>query len=629
MSDAGGASLIGGVPGARGVGAVAGAGMWGASIALSWLWGLGLFFSIHFTVLHGLAGLLLFALPNAAGLLLFGLLAGRRARTGDLRSLAEGAFARHPHVFALYQLAAVALTLFAFVRYYLQPLGVPAPLLVGFFVLLLASVAAARLGLARLVAVHAALLPLVAGALLALPFLLPGEGVGPGGLAGADGAFLAMGVPVVLGLLLGPWFDLQQWQRAVAVAEAGLSVERAFAVGAGLFLALLLGLGALALSLPAGLATASAGTPLDPWPFAGEAAVAAMTAAGEGAAAILFSLVVVVAVFSTFDSSRLAVGWFMARTVAASDHFLLSLVPARLRTATLPFLLACLALAGAGVAAGVELPWYMIFFGSASIAFSAVFAAEMLAGRRLGADGEVFAIALASACLLAAGYLGGHGALVAAGPLVALLALPVAAAAAPPAGRPGGTDRPQGLVSPDDASAPARVADGRPLASVDTASAGPLATPPGGGTVPAVPVLSAEGRFEGKWFQLPIVTTYADTNSVGNVYFANYVGWVGKTRELFFRHCMPGFDIRGTRFLILTRAFQHKFLRETREFDQLVCRLRIGTFNRKFVELQHEIRDREDRLIGKGSQTLMFVDATDYRLIDIPKDVVTAFEPHV
>ena len=47
---------------------------WGNSVALSWLWGLGLFFSVQMTFLFGLTGLLVFAALNATGLFLFGFL---------------------------------------------------------------------------------------------------------------------------------------------------------------------------------------------------------------------------------------------------------------------------------------------------------------------------------------------------------------------------------------------------------------------------------------------------------------------------------------------------------------------------------------------------------------------------
>mgnify|MGYP007078068774 CR=1 FL=1 len=45
---------------------------WSPTIALSWLWGLGFFYSMHVTYLYGWPGFLAFAVPNACGLALFG-----------------------------------------------------------------------------------------------------------------------------------------------------------------------------------------------------------------------------------------------------------------------------------------------------------------------------------------------------------------------------------------------------------------------------------------------------------------------------------------------------------------------------------------------------------------------------
>jgi acyl-CoA thioesterase FadM len=133
------------------------------------------------------------------------------------------------------------------------------------------------------------------------------------------------------------------------------------------------------------------------------------------------------------------------------------------------------------------------------------------------------------------------------------------------------------------------------------------------------------GHFEGKWFVHSFIATYADTNSVGNVYFGMYAMWVGKTRELFFNKVLPRFNIKETPFYILTRSFEHKFVRETREFEKVTVRLRISDWNRKFVTLEHEVKDSSEQLLGRGKQTLLFVSSSDYSMIDLPADIAAAF----
>jgi acyl-CoA thioesterase FadM len=141
-------------------------------------------------------------------------------------------------------------------------------------------------------------------------------------------------------------------------------------------------------------------------------------------------------------------------------------------------------------------------------------------------------------------------------------------------------------------------------------------------------VVSSHG-FDGQWFVMQLTPTYDDTNSVGNIYFANYVRWVGKARELFFNVCAPDFDLKTTRYYVLTRSFTHNFRRETREFEPIRVRIRVSSLNRKFVTLDHEIYGSVRGLLGSGAQTLMFVDTTNYRPLDIPGEMLRAFAPYL
>ena len=92
--------------------------LWGNSVALAWMWGLGLFFSVQMTFMFGLQGLLLFAIPNALGLMLFGFLtqivAKRHAGGQESLALFFDKFAKPFRlIFYLYQVVALALTVFA------------------------------------------------------------------------------------------------------------------------------------------------------------------------------------------------------------------------------------------------------------------------------------------------------------------------------------------------------------------------------------------------------------------------------------------------------------------------------------------------------------------------------------
>jgi acyl-CoA thioesterase FadM len=174
-------------------------------------------------------------------------------------------------------------------------------------------------------------------------------------------------------------------------------------------------------------------------------------------------------------------------------------------------------------------------------------------------------------------------------------------------------------------------------AELDTTAPSALASRPESAVSLASPITvldpgasqhSLAGHFEDKWFVYTLIATYADTNSVGNVYFGMYAMWVGKARELFFNRVMPKFNLKNTPFYILTRSFEHKFVRETREFETVQVKIRVAGYNRKFATLEHEIYDSLGQLLGKGKQSLLFVSSSDYKMLDIPPDVYSAFIAH-
>ena len=88
---------------------------------------------------------------------------------------------------------------------------------------------------------------------------------------------------------------------------------------------------------------------------------------------------------------------------------------------------------------------------------------------------------------------------------------------------------------------------------------------------------------------------------------------------------MPDFDLKTTKFYILTSSFEHKLVRETREFDTITVKICVSDFNRKFCTLEHQIFGSEGQLLGKGKQSLLFVSSKDYGLLDIPPEVYSAF----
>ncbi len=593
---------------------------WSPTIALSWLWGLGFFYAIHITFVYGLPGFLAFALPNAIGLGLFGWgierFGPKLALDVDFGRLS----ARYGGILLAYQVVAVAITLYAFAADYLQPLvgalAIPIMLLVG----LLACATGHVSRIQDFKALHGAMLVLGVAAALSALRLMPASGP-PHVRIALGPRFYGLIVPSLVGFLLGPWLDLQQWQRALRIRQEGGSIARAYAAGGALFFCLI-GINALfAAGLPVD-AVDVLRPGIDGVVEAQSALAATMATIGPAAtpAAWLFGIWAAVAVASTLDSAYVATRWHLVTATTRSSNAIFALLPKAL-VQTPSWVLA--AAFGIAIGAyGIRLPLILMIapFGSLFVGYSACLVLQTTRREAAAHDPMLcFLLGTGSAACTAIGYYAQLVPVMAVAPLMPLLAAtrllrqPAIAATASTA-----------VVSGVPAQPPVRTDLG--IGQATDGMIGQIGRS-GASERPAATWLS--GRFEGNWFLYDVIPTYDDTNSVGNVYFANYVRWVGKTRELFFARCVPDFDLKTTGFFILTRDFYHKFVRETREFEAVLVRIRVGKHNRKFVTLEHEVRGADGDLLGKGTQQLMFVDVASHALIDVPVDMLRGFLPYV
>lgn len=594
--------------------------LWGNSVALSWVWGLGLFFSVQFTVEFGLTGLLTFLIPNCLGLFLFGAITDHIARrnTGS-ESLAvffNGWSRPFRLVFFLYQIIALSLTIFALIRYGWQPLGLQPDLLylplTALIILAAGILFGEEFSIRRIKYSHAVFLAIILCCIaviiaeLGSPYL---RGIHrPSLLPTHDLSFWGYVVPICIGFLVGPWLDLQQWQRAIQIRRENTSITASYAVGALIFGGVLLFHGILALWAMEGGAGKVIQKGIAGYPYA-ESLLTRIFSTDPVNPWLLGSYLVFLSacILTTLDSGYIALRWFFQSNASRSKNPIFALIPEKLITSPIPAFILCAVIAVTGAAIGIELEYFMIFFATFFVGYSALAIGRAFMNGPLNAIPQVkmFCIGSLAVVIFAYGYFLHQpvfqilGSLLPLGYVLWLMLKPLA-----------GEDF---------------ITEGEELDQPATASVVPL-TPVGTVLTPApTGTHDITGHFEDKWFVHTFVATYADTNSVGNVYFGMYAMWVGKTRELFFNRVMPKFNLKETPFYILTRSFEHKFVRETREFETVSVKIRVAGHNRKFVTLEHEIYDSAGNQLGKGSQSLLFVSSTDYKMLDIPQDVVTAF----
>lgn len=599
--------------------------LWGNTIALSWMWGLGLFFSVQFTTQFGLVGLLTFAIPNFLGLLIFGLVTHHLAhRQGGTESLAQFFTTwSKPFrlVFFLHQTLTIALTIFVIIRYAWQPLGLEPWLLFLPLTLLVILAAAILFGeefdISRIKYSHGIMFLFVAVAVVILAGHALGKGTGPLSwpkLPTNDWNYWGYAIPIMIGFLIGPWLDLQQWQRAIQMHRERVSIAAGYLVGSGLFLALLLFHGLLAIWALNWGAAEFIRVGITGHNYGQEILVRTFQAASPwvlGAYLVFLS----VCVLTTLDSGYIALKWFLQTNASTSNHPIFSLVPNKLLTSPIPVFVVCGIVALCGAALRFELEFFMIFYATFFVGYSVLAIVRCFTVNRANAIPQIkmFCIGSLAVVFFSYGYFLRSPLFQIAGSL-----LPIAYVAwllCKPRSSEDFLSDTQELEVPSPTNTPASRVD-----SGLTENVAPILDP-------LAVQHSLSGHFEGKWFVHTFVATYADTNSVGNVYFGMYAMWVGKTRELFFNRVMPKFDLKETSFYILTRSFEHKFMRESREFETVSVRIRVASYNRKFATLEHEI-ESGGHILGRGKQVLLFVSSSDYKMLDIPPDVYSAFIAH-
>ena len=605
------------------------------------MWGLGLFFSVQMTFMFGLQGLLMFAVPNAVGLALFGFLTQIVARRhgGGQESLARffDKFSKPFRlIFFLYQVLAITLTVFALTRYLFAPLElVSGPMsalylcMVVFVVLAAGCLFGEEFGIQRIKAGHAIFgLVLLAAVAALLATLDPPITANSGWAApkpdlweGPD--LLGYLIPLLVGLMVGPWLDLQHWQRAIQIHRENTSIRASYAIGGVIFFLLLLFHGSLAawVMTKGGVETYGRDG-LDSFRYAHEMIVQyidRLDAGSKGLLPVAYFTFLGICVLTTLDSGYVALKWFLGINLGKSQNVLLGMVPKRILESPIPTFLVIAVITLGGLWAKLELEYFMVFYASFFVGYASLAIARCFVPNSQQPLPQIrmFSLASISLVIFAFGYCTAAGWLLVLGsllPMIYVLWLVISTDLLRVV-----TERAGEVIE-----AASEIPAIKAIRKTATAAAG-------SGVVAPVPqdAHALGGHFEGKWFVYSFIATYQDTNSVGNVYFGMYALFVGKTRELFFNQVMPDFDLKTTKFYILTRSFEHKFVREARAFDVITVKIRVADFNRKFCTLEHQVFGSENELLGKGKQSLLFVSSKDYSLLDIPGEVYTAFMPHL
>jgi enediyne biosynthesis thioesterase len=117
------------------------------------------------------------------------------------------------------------------------------------------------------------------------------------------------------------------------------------------------------------------------------------------------------------------------------------------------------------------------------------------------------------------------------------------------------------------------------------------------------------------YFEYRHVVGLDETNVVGNVYFAHFVRWQGRCRELFLRERVPGLIAElGDGLKIFTLGCSCEYVAEVFAFDEIAIRMRLAELTQTQVAFTFDyvrVRGEAEELVASGQQRVLCMRAGD------------------
>ncbi len=130
------------------------------------------------------------------------------------------------------------------------------------------------------------------------------------------------------------------------------------------------------------------------------------------------------------------------------------------------------------------------------------------------------------------------------------------------------------------------------------------------------------------------IVGFEETNLVGNVYYANYVRWQGRCREMFMREYAPDVaqELRKNLAIVTTRV-SCDYLAELTAFDEVIIRMRLKKIvqNRITMHFEYWRQDAEgEQLSARGEQQVACMRRKGEQMVatPIPKSLRNALQAY-
>jgi enediyne biosynthesis thioesterase len=135
-----------------------------------------------------------------------------------------------------------------------------------------------------------------------------------------------------------------------------------------------------------------------------------------------------------------------------------------------------------------------------------------------------------------------------------------------------------------------------------------------------------------KTYEYKHIVGFEETNLVGNVYYANFISWQGRCREMFLREYAPDvLEMLKTGFALVTTRVSCEFIDELCAFDEVVIRMGLGAIKQNRISMSFDYYltgEAGEKLVAKGEQEVACISRTNGSVtpVAVPKSLSEALQ---
>ena len=129
-----------------------------------------------------------------------------------------------------------------------------------------------------------------------------------------------------------------------------------------------------------------------------------------------------------------------------------------------------------------------------------------------------------------------------------------------------------------------------------------------------------------KQFEYSHTISFEETNVMGNVYFAHFLSWQGKCREMFIKEKVPGLLalIESNELSMVTISCSCEFFSELKAFDEIIVSMQLVSVTQNRIKMNFSyLKKTSDALktVAKGTHEVgcFFRDGANLTTVSVPE----------